>query len=130
MTCDWRPPHAYVPGQTPRHPEGLFDVFKTGLSDVPAEDLAGTRAWIYGLAFLKDGYYWEAHEVLEAVWLTCPPNAPERLMVQAIIQYANALLKERMGQPQATARLFALSDDLAREAVDRAGGDVLGVSTE
>ena len=25
---DWRPPHAYVPGQSPRHPEGLFDPIK------------------------------------------------------------------------------------------------------
>jgi hypothetical protein len=127
MTGDWRPPHAYVPGQTARHPEGLFDPLKAGLSDVAPSDLVDTPAWTSGLAFLEGGYFWEAHEVLEAVWLACPPNSPERLMVQAVIQYANARLKGRMGQPRAMARLFTLSDDLAREARDRAGGDVLGL---
>ena len=80
------------------------------------------------MAFLNEGYFWEAHEVLEAVWLACPPNSPERLMVQAVIQYANACLKGRMGQPRAVARLMTLSDDLAREAMDRAGGAVLGLN--
>ena len=129
MTCDWRPSHAYVPGRTARHPEGMFDALKAGLADVAPADLCGTQAWICGVTFLREGYYWEAHEVLEAVWLACPPNAPERLMVQAVIQYANALLKRRMDQPRAMARLFALSDDLSCEAVGRAGGHVLGISS-
>ncbi|WP_170789404.1 DUF309 domain-containing protein [Ruegeria lacuscaerulensis] len=130
MTSDCWPPHAYVPGQTARHPEGLFDPLKTGLSDVAPSDLQNTSAWTSGLAFLSEGYFWEAHEVLEAVWLACPPNSPERLMVQAVIQYANACLKGRMGQPRAMARLMTLSDDLAREAMDRAGGAVLGLHGE
>ena len=126
MTCDWRPPHAYVPGQTPRHPEGLFDDLKSGLCDVPADRMAETRAWRWGLALFKDGYFWEAHEVLEAVWLACPPNAPERIMVQAVIQRANAELKKKMGLNRAVFRLLELSDRLSREAVARAGRDVLG----
>ncbi|GAA6160012.1 hypothetical protein NBRC116589_21860 [Ruegeria sp. HU-ET01832] len=130
MTGDFWPPHAYVPGQTARHPEGLFDPLKTGLSDVAPSDLVDTSAWTSGLAFLNEGYFWEAHEVLEAVWLACPPNSPERLMVQAVIQYANACLKGRMGQPRAMARLMTLSDDLACEAVDRAGRAVLGLNGE
>lgn len=120
MTGDWRPPYAYVPGQTPRHPEGMFDSFKAGLQDTPRALLQETRAWETGLAFLRDGYFWEAHEVLEAVWMVCPPNSAERLMVQAVIQRANAGLKAKMGQAKAVSRLLAMSDALYREAIDRA----------
>lgn len=130
MKTTWRPPHAYVPGQTPRHPEDLFDQFKVGLADVPASQLNETQAWSYGLAFLKDGYFWEAHEVLEAVWMACPPNAPERLMVQAVIQHANAQLKRKMGQDRAAQRLDKRMVELAGEAVSRAGTDVLGIDNE
>ena len=126
MNTPWRPPHAYVPGQTARHPDDLFDALKDGLAEVPADRLNETRAWAYGLAFLKDGFFWEAHEVLEAVWMACPPNAPERLMVQAVIQHANAELKRKMGQDRAAQRLDQRSAELAREAVSRAGSSVLG----
>ncbi|WP_081894668.1 DUF309 domain-containing protein [Ruegeria halocynthiae] len=126
----WRPPHAYVPGQTPRHPEGMFEDLKTGLCGVPTHRLNETPAWAYGQAFLREGFFWEAHEVLEAVWMACPPNAPERLMVQSVIQQANAKLKAKMGMGRAAQRLEAQSSDLAREAVERAGGRVLGCASE
>lgn len=127
---NWRPTHAYVPGQTQRHPEDTFDALKTGLDGIPTERLSDTLAWTGGLALLRNGYYWEAHEVLEPVWMACPPNSPERVMVQAVIQFANARLKGRMGQIPAMQRLDALSRDLAREAVGRACGKVLGLGED
>lgn len=128
MISDGRPAYAYVPGQTPRHADGMFDHLKTGLRDIPAHRLHETKAWATGLAFLREGYFWEAHEVLEAVWMVCPQNSAERLMVQAIIQRANAGLKQKMGKENAAARLFDLSDTLYREAIDRAGRAVLGLA--
>ncbi|MDA7965064.1 DUF309 domain-containing protein [Ruegeria sp.] len=130
MTVSWKPAQPYIPGRTLRPAEGAFDDLKCGLNDIPVERLTETRAWVAGLAFFRDGYYWEAHEVLETVWLACPPNAPERLMVQAIIQRANAELKRVMGQERAALRLFDLSDKLACEAVERAGRSVLGFNAE
>ncbi len=127
MTKDWRPPYAYVPGLTPRHPEGLFDHLKTGLSHTPPHSLHETQAWASGMAFLHEGFFWEAHEVLEAVWMVCPHNSPERLMVQAIIQRANAGLKQKMGKNKAARRLLDLSAKLHGEALDRAGQDVFGI---
>ncbi|EEE35770.1 conserved domain protein [Rhodobacteraceae bacterium KLH11] len=125
MTCSWRPPHAYVPGRTARHPEGLFDDIKSGLDGIPAHRMHETRAWACGLMFYRDGYFWEAHEVLEAVWMACPPNSPEKLMVQGVIQRVNAELKLKMGQERAANRLFEISGKLCREAVERAGQDIL-----
>ena len=111
-----RPPHAYLPGRTARHPEGLFDAMKE-----IAVPLADSPAWATGLRFLRAGYYWEAHEVLEAVWMAAPERSGEKAAVQGAIQIANAALKARMGQGRATERLLRLADGLLAEA-ERLGG--------
>ncbi len=129
MSANWRPSHAYVPGQNARHAEDIFDHCKAGLEGLAVEQFDQSLAWRYGQGFLADGYYWEAHEVLEALWMACPPNAPEKLMIQAVIQFANAKLKERMQRPNAAARLREQAARLAAEAVARNGGPVLGLVT-
>lgn len=120
----WRPPHPYVPGQTARHPEDLFDRFKDVRVNDPLPSLAASMAWAAGQAFLRDGYFWEAHEVLEALWLACPPNGAERVSVQAAIQLANAGLKARMGRSGAALRLLEIARALSVEARAR-GGDLV-----
>lgn len=100
------PPYAYVPGANARHPEGWFDPIKQSVTpDIIAGDLYQTAAWEAGLAYLDAGFFWECHEVLEAVWLHTDDGTAERDMVQAIIQLANARLKLRMERPQAAGRL-------------------------
>ncbi|WP_425099025.1 DUF309 domain-containing protein [Tropicibacter sp. S64] len=120
---NWLPPHAYVPGQTPRHPEGLFDASK-GL----AEPLEASPAFAHGLRFLEQGFFWEAHECLEPVWMAARENSGEKLLLQALIQLANARLKARMGRPKAEARLRAEAARLAQEAFGRGGALVLGLA--
>ena len=101
-----RPLQAYVPGSSPRHPEGWFDGLKASVTDtVPLEQLHKTAAWKAGRAYFDAGYFWECHEVLEAVWLRTPERSPERDMTQALIQLANARLKLRMKKPKAAWRL-------------------------
>ena len=100
------PPHPYVPGQNARHPEGWFDAIKASLTDaIPIENVHETEAFQTGLFYFHQGYFWECHEVLEAVWLRCPVPSPERDMTQALIQLANARLKQVMGKPRAVLRL-------------------------
>ncbi|WP_343069918.1 DUF309 domain-containing protein [Jannaschia sp. Os4] len=110
----WRPPHAYVPGRTARHPEGMFDHLKR--TDGPP---GSTLAWRAGLALMAEGYFWEAHEVWEALWLAQPPAGAEAVAVRAAIQAANAGLKARMGQGKAARRLAAIAADLRAEAARR-----------
>lgn len=114
----WRPSHAYVPGQTPRHDETLFDALK---SDT---DLA----WRIGLEFLEEGYFWEAHEVHEAVWLAAPQNSAEKEMVQAVIQLANAGLKQRMNRSSAVKKLLKQAEKHLVEALTRQMGPVMGLT--
>ena len=124
------PPHAYIPGRTARHPEDLFDPLKvTARRGMTSGELAESRAWAEGLRFYREGYYWEAHELLEAVWMATGPNSAERRMVQAVIQLANARLKAAMGRRNAAERLAGIAAAHLAEA-RAARGAVLGLSPD
>ena len=76
---------------------------------------ADAQAFRYGVDLFNHGFFWEAHEVWEAVWLAAPPNSGRRQGVRALIQMANALLKRHMQKPRACRRL---ADEVARLALD------------
>lgn len=96
----------YVPGLTERPEQGRYDTIRdTAQPGMTPEALAQCDAFRTGLHYLHNGWFWEAHEVLEPVWMACPPNSRERALCRALIQLANARLKARMGKPQAAARL-------------------------
>jgi uncharacterized protein len=62
-------------------------------------------AYRYGARLHAAGFFWEAHEVWEAVWKAASKNGCDRLVLRALIQVANAGLKLRMGRKQAAVRL-------------------------
>lgn len=115
------PGHKHIPGANVRHAEDAFDWIR----DQAAAD-ADNPAWRYGLRLLAEGFYWEAHEVLEPVWMAATPNSAEKAMAQAVIQLANAALKLDMGKPKAAVRLAGMVEALASDAA-RGGESVLGV---
>ena len=82
-------------------------------------------AWQYGIRLFNNGYYWESHEVLEAVWLKALPNSRERYLLQAIIHFANACLKRKMSRPKAVMRLSALALESAHRAWPAPVADLL-----
>jgi len=116
------PPLPHLPGRTPRPPEALFAPLKEGLSAAmdPAA-LAASPAFREGLRACRAGYYWEAHELWEAVWMCLPPAGAERLILRGVIQLANAGLKRRMGRKAAAARILVLADDALAEGTRRRG---------
>lgn len=73
------------------------------------------RTYRYGWSLFKAGFYWEAHEVWEPVWLASRPNSLERGFLKAAIQMTNACLKQAMGNNNAARRLFDEVDELIRE---------------
>lgn len=115
------PPYVYVPGCSPRHPPGLFEDIKNSVSnDTPVAELNKTKAFIAGRVFFDAGYYWECHEVLDVVWMQTNDPSPERDMLLALIQLANARLKVLMRQPCAAWRLCEMVDThLSRCSSDR-----------
>lgn len=100
------PPHAYVPGLSPRHPLNAFDAIKASVTaTTPIEELHKTQAFLAGRKFYDAGFFWECHDVLEAVWVHTRDPSPERDIVLALIQLSNARLKVKMRQPRAALRL-------------------------
>lgn len=117
----FRPTHAYVPGRTPRHPEDAFDILRaTARAGDTPEMLARSAAFRAGLHYLDTGFYWEAHEVLEPVWMALPRCSAERAFVQALIQLANGRLKLVMERPKAALRLALIARDHLGESLARA----------
>jgi len=108
VDLNWRPSHAYIPGQTPRHDEGIFDQFKPNLS-ASDKELDHCIAWQIGQVFFQEEYYWEAHEVWEAVWMLCEEISIRRALVRSLIQLTNAGLKGKMGREKAQVRLLGLA---------------------
>ncbi|MCB1396283.1 MAG: DUF309 domain-containing protein [Rhodobacteraceae bacterium] len=116
----------YLPGQTPRPAEGVFDALKGGLDGLDPAGLADSACFRAGFEAFDRRLYWEAHELWEPVWLRLPEGA-ERALVQGVIQLANCGLKRRMGRVQAAMRIIPLAEAALARAY--AGGvAVMGVS--
>src|ERR1700676_1209698 len=103
------PRWAYVPGES-ADAEADHDTLWHAKALVPSRfrDYVPARhpALRYGIALNDAGYFWESHEVLEAVWAAAPQGGRERILLRACIQIASANLKLRMRKPHAAARLL------------------------
>jgi hypothetical protein len=102
------PRWAYVPGVDTQADRVTLDRVKALVPErfdgfVPASH----AAVLYGLRLNNEGFFWEAHEILEAVWKVAPKGGLDRICLRACIQIANANLKLRMGKLQAVKRLIA-----------------------
>src|SRR5450755_5132191 len=103
------PRWAYVPGET----EEASADYET-LAQVKLLVPSAFRGYVparhpalrYGIALNDRGYFWEAQEILEAVWAAAPQGGRERFLLRACIHIANANLRLRMLKPHAAARLF------------------------
>ncbi len=101
------PEYRYTPGVSP-HP--VADPRGHSYSGGEASGEPDTTSDPEGLfAFGADlhnaGYWWEAHEAWETVWLTVTPNTSIHHGLRGMIQVANAHLKLHQGKAQAVARL-------------------------
>lgn len=101
----------------------MIDVAQSAHDAAAFTDEPVAAALTFGLSLIHNHYFWEAHEVLEPVWMKASPNSAERQLLQALIQLANACLKSTMGQPQAAARLAQIADDHLQEARGRSGNE-------
>ena len=120
------PDYAYVPGETPRHAEGVFAPYHNSVPpDIGVQELPSTLAWRAGLIFFDQGFFWEAHEVLEPVWMATPRYSAEHQLVQGIIQLANAALKAKMNRPHAAGRLCTKARDHLRAARSAKGESIM-----
>ena len=103
------PQWAYVPGEM-EEDDADHDTLWKAKSLVPSRfrDYVPARhpALRYGMTLNDRGYFWEAQEVLEAVWAAAPQGGRERILLRACILIANANLRLRMLKPHAASRLL------------------------
>lgn len=95
------PAYRFVPGRAPhptRDPEGHS-------RHEPAEklerfdpaDWRTCECYLYGIDLFNHGYWWEAHEALETVWIAAGRRSRTGLFIQGLIQVAVAHLKNHQG---------------------------------
>ncbi len=130
---DWQalalPATRHVPGQaTTADATVLERACRTALPQTLDDTARHNTAWRYGLRLFNDGFYWETHEVLEAVWMNARPNSCERHLLQGVIHLANAALKHHMHRPQAVQRLLALAGECIARAYPQESQMLMGVA--
>ena len=104
------PAYAHVPGRNRRHRDGFADAIIATLPPVVENDACRFHpAFLHSLHLIKKEFFWEAHEVLEAMWMRTPRNSREYHFVQGMIHVANGGLKARMGRESAVTRIRDLA---------------------
>lgn len=111
------PRYAYVPGRTPhptRDPDGHSYGVQLDLPEPPdPAEWRTCRDYLYGIDLFNYGYFWEAHEAWEGLWVACGRRGPTATYLQALINLAATGFKARWGSArgmranaETTVRLF------------------------
>jgi hypothetical protein len=103
------PQWAYVPGET-YEAEADYETLAQVKLLVPSAFRgyvpARHPALRYRILLNDRGYFWEAREILEAVWAAAPQGGRERILLRACILIANGNLRLRMSKPGSAGRPF------------------------
>lgn len=102
------PPYSYVPGHTPHpvsDPAGhCYGRPETSAPALDPADWCESDAYCFGVDLFNHGYYWEAHEAWEGLWLTAGRRGPVGDWLKALIKLAAAAVKAREGNPRGVER--------------------------
>ena len=96
------PPYSYVTGRYP-HPTGdprghSFGHIGPAPPPIRPDQFALSRSYLWACDLFNYGYYWEAHEVWESLWLACGRRGPTAEMLKGLIKLAAAGVKVREGR--------------------------------
>jgi predicted metal-dependent hydrolase len=103
------PPYRYLPfqgGATHPHPRKdpgghSYNQEEEFLIHFEPEDWPSCELYLYGVDLFNHGYWWEAHEAHEAVWIAAGQKSTAcGQFVQGLIQLAGAQLKRFINEPK------------------------------
>ncbi|MGC8642066.1 MAG: DUF309 domain-containing protein [Isosphaeraceae bacterium] len=129
------PPYSYVPGGRWPHPttspEG-HSRHRPRSPVAPIEDdrWADSAAYLRGVALFNAGYYWEAHEAWEGLWLAQRRRGAIAAVIQGLIKLAAAGVKIREGRPVGVRSHAARAALLFEESKRQAGRFRLGLDLD
>ncbi len=129
------PAYRYLPGRKPhptRHPDGhSHGAEETRVDSFDPRDWKACEAYRYGVDLFNHGYWWEAHEALEPLWIAGGRDSDAGLFIQGLIQIAAAAIKRAVDARTPAASLAALGvAKLRRQSGVYLGIDVAAFSAE
>lgn len=101
------PPYTYVPGRAP-HPKSdprghAYGRAEESLAEFDPEKFEQSRDFRYAVDLFHAGYYWEAHEVWEALWHVVGRAGSTADLLKGLIKLAAAGVKVLEGIPSGAA---------------------------
>lgn len=104
------PTYRFIPGQSP-HPRRDALGHSHGQPEptclnVLAERWFESEDYLFAVDLYNHGFWWESHEVLEALWHAAGHKTPEGEFYRALIQFAAASLKRFVGKSAPAQRLL------------------------
>ena len=93
------------------------------LAEFDPEDWAACEPYLYGVDLFNHGYWWEAHEAWEGLWLVAGRDSLSGQFLQGLIQLAGAQLKRHGGVPRGAQMLT----ETAVEKLALGGEEFLGI---
>lgn len=124
------PDYAYLPGRDPhptRDPDGhSHNKASPVVGEFNPERWHECEEYLYAIDLFNHGYYWEAHESFEAVWIAAGRKTRPGLFVQCLLQIGVGLLKQRQGQYHAAKRMW----QSGLEKLHGVNGPWMGIDTD
>lgn len=112
------PPYRFLPGRSPhprRDPRGYaYGRPEPTRRAVPADRWFECEDYLYAVDLYNFAYWWECHEIFEALWHGAGHATMEGRFFRAVIQLAAANLKHSLGSREPARKL-------ARSGLDRLG---------
>jgi predicted metal-dependent hydrolase len=121
------PPYSYVPGRFP-HPHGDPEGHSYGhihATPLPLDEQnwSDNRDYLFGIDLFNHGYYWEAHEVWEGLWMACGRRGRVATFLKGLIQLTAAGVKVRQQVPRGVQSLAEGATELFGEVRASLGPD-------
>lgn len=95
------PPYRFIPKKSPhptRDPNGhSYEKPLEKLTSFENKQWQSCNEYLYGIDLFNYGYWWEAHEALEVVWVAAGRQTETGLFIQGLIQISAAHLKKFQG---------------------------------
>lgn len=102
------PAYAHLPGVTPhpiRDPAGhSYKVRPPEIAPPDPDEWSTCPLYCLGIDLFNSGYYWEAHEAWEAVWVAARRRGALADFLKALIKLAAGAVKIREGTPAGARR--------------------------